>query len=84
MHAAGKRDSEGGEERGEKESSKAERLLGLRHGRRRVWGWPGKRREEGLDFLTFRDFSMWKWRKGSNEVMLEKVDRPAFFKLFWP
>lgn len=36
LHAAGKRDSEGGEERGEKESSKAERPLGLGHGRRRV------------------------------------------------
>jgi len=29
LHAAGKRDSKGGEERGEKESSKAARLLGL-------------------------------------------------------
>lgn len=45
MHAAGKHDSEGGEERGEKESSKAERLLGLGHRWRRVWGWPGKRLE---------------------------------------
>lgn len=41
LHAAGKRDSEGGEEGGEKESSKAARLLGLRHGRR-VRRRPGK------------------------------------------
>lgn len=35
LHAAGKRASEGGEEGGEKESSKAARLR-LGHGRRRV------------------------------------------------
>lgn len=42
LHAAGERDSKGGEEGGEKESSKAERLLGLGYGRRRVRRWPGK------------------------------------------
>lgn len=35
LHAAGERDSEGGEEGSEKESSETERLLGFRHGRRR-------------------------------------------------
>lgn len=60
MHAAGKCNNEGGEERGEEESSKAERSFGLGHGRRRVWGRPGKKRKEGLAFLTFRDSSMWK------------------------
>lgn len=42
LHAAGECDSKGGEEGDEKESSKAERLLGLGHGRRRVRRWPGK------------------------------------------
>lgn len=42
LHAAGERDSKGGEEGGEKESSKAERLLGLGYGRRRVRRWSGK------------------------------------------
>lgn len=41
-HAAGERNNEGGEEGDEKESSKAERLLGLGYGRRRVRRWPGK------------------------------------------
>lgn len=58
MPAAGKCNNEGGEERGEKESSKAERSLRLGHGRRRVWRWPGKPREEGLAFLTFGDSSV--------------------------
>lgn len=54
LHAAGKRDSEGGEEGGEKESSKAARLLGLRHGRR-VRRRPGKIPKGPRSFRTFRD-----------------------------
>lgn len=53
LHAAGKRDSEGGEEGGEKESSKAARLRGLGHGRRRVRRRPGKIPEGHDPFYTF-------------------------------